>query len=137
MTRNHTDWDMRKKPRLGWRIMRIIGMVIGGVLLAALLAFVLGFVVQWLWNWLMPGIFGLKQISYWQAFGLLFLAKLLFGGLGHHGSPHPGKSFHRHHDRRKDYERIWREKGDAAADDLISRAERERSGERETEGDRQ
>lgn len=37
-------------------------------------------VVQCLWNWLLPDIFGLKEITYWQAFGLFVLAKLLFGG---------------------------------------------------------
>src|SRR5882724_1147528 len=36
--------------------------------------------VQHLWNWLMPAIFGLHMISYWQAFGLLGLSWLLFGG---------------------------------------------------------
>ena len=37
--------------------------------------FALGFVVMSLWNWLMPEIFGMKNISYAQAFGLLILAK--------------------------------------------------------------
>jgi len=41
----------------------------------------LGFVVMGLWNWLMPSLFGLKLISYWQAMGLLILSKILFGGL--------------------------------------------------------
>ncbi len=39
-----------------------------------------GFVVMWLWNWLMPALFGLKTIGYWQALGLFVLAKILFGG---------------------------------------------------------
>jgi hypothetical protein len=43
--------------------------------------FALGYVVMYLWNWLMPAIFGLKMISYCEAFGLFILAKLLFGGL--------------------------------------------------------
>ena len=33
-----------------------------------------------LWNWLMPAIFGLHVITYWQALGLLGLSWLLFGG---------------------------------------------------------
>ncbi len=33
-----------------------------------------------LWNALIPGIFGLKLIGYWQALGLLVLARILFGG---------------------------------------------------------
>jgi hypothetical protein len=35
-----------------------------------------------LWNWLMPAIFGLACISFWQALGLLALARMLFGGMG-------------------------------------------------------
>ncbi|KKX48300.1 hypothetical protein L950_0221860 [Sphingobacterium sp. IITKGP-BTPF85] len=44
-----------------------------GITLALL--FVWG--VQLLWNVLMPEIFGLKIISFWQAFGLLLLSKIL------------------------------------------------------------
>lgn len=31
-----------------------------------------------LWNWLMPTIFGLTTITYWQGFGLWILCDLLF-----------------------------------------------------------
>jgi hypothetical protein len=41
-------------------------------------------IVMLLWNWLVPVIFGLKTIDFWQALGLLVLAKILFGGLGFH-----------------------------------------------------
>ncbi len=41
---------------------------------------VFGFVVMGLWNWLMPAIFGLKPIGYWQAWGLIILGRVLFGG---------------------------------------------------------
>ena len=43
-------------------------------------AFLLGYVVMSLWNWLMPELFGLSMITYWKAFGILILAKILFGG---------------------------------------------------------
>jgi len=59
--------------------LKIAGMVIGGILLAGLLAFLFGWVVMLLWNWLMPSIFGLGTITYWQGFGIFFLAKILFG----------------------------------------------------------
>ena len=39
-----------------------------------------GKAVHELWNWLMPGIFGLPAITFWQAVGLLALSWLLFGG---------------------------------------------------------
>ncbi|TSC96434.1 MAG: hypothetical protein Athens101426_354 [Parcubacteria group bacterium Athens1014_26] len=31
-----------------------------------------------LWNWLMPEIFALKAITFWQAWGLVFLSGILF-----------------------------------------------------------
>ena len=33
----------------------------------------------WLWNITMPEVFGLKEITFWQAFRLLLLAGFLFG----------------------------------------------------------
>ena len=37
-----------------------------------------------LWNALMPIIFRLPMINYWQAVGLLILGRLFFGGGRHH-----------------------------------------------------
>lgn len=31
-----------------------------------------------LWNWLMPELFGLKVVTFWQALGLNLLAGILF-----------------------------------------------------------
>lgn len=45
-----------------------------------------GEVVRQLWNWLLPTLFGWKQITFWQALGLLALCRILFGGFGLHGS---------------------------------------------------
>ena len=42
---------------------------------------VFSFLVMGLWNWLMPVVFGLHAISFWQALGILVLSKILFGGL--------------------------------------------------------
>ncbi|MBK6526662.1 MAG: hypothetical protein IPG07_14625 [Crocinitomicaceae bacterium] len=39
-------------------------------------------VVMLLWNWLMPTLFGLTIITFWQALGILILSKILFGGHG-------------------------------------------------------
>lgn len=55
-----------------------IPLIIGGIILFVGLAFLFGFVVMWLWNWLMPDIFGLPEITYWQAWGLLVLSHILF-----------------------------------------------------------
>ncbi len=61
--------------------------ILGGILLAVGFAFLFGFFVMLLWNWLMPAIFGLGTISYWQAWGLVLLAHILFK-TGHHGPNH-------------------------------------------------
>lgn len=47
-----------------------------------------------LWNALLPAIFGVTIINYWQALGLLVLGRLLFGGFGKGGGWH---HFRRHH----------------------------------------
>ena len=47
-----------------------------------LMLFGVGALVMVLWNWLMPDLFELKRITYWQAVGLLLLCRILFGGFG-------------------------------------------------------
>lgn len=46
----------------------------------AALALLLGWAVQWLWNAILPQVAPVKELSYWQAVGLLVLSKILFGG---------------------------------------------------------
>lgn len=52
----------------------IVGMVLFG--------FIGGELVLHLWNWLTPSLFGWRQITFWQAVGLLTLCRILFGGVG-------------------------------------------------------
>ena len=54
--------------------------VVKFIVLAILLIPLFGFIVMLLWNWLMPTLFGLPQIGFWQAWGLFLLSKILFGG---------------------------------------------------------
>jgi hypothetical protein len=42
----------------------------------------MGLAVSGLWNLLMPAIFGLPAINFWQALGLFLLGRLLFGRFG-------------------------------------------------------
>ena len=65
---------MRRK----WVCMIPLGIV--GVLLFIAVG---GESVRLLWNWLLPPLFGWRQISFWQALGLLALCRILFGGFGH------------------------------------------------------
>jgi hypothetical protein len=77
-------------PR-AWGVMRIIGMVLGGLALAVIFGFAFGYFVKLLWNWLMPSLFGFKLITFWQAFGIVILGKLIFGSShasGRHGHDH-------------------------------------------------
>ncbi len=60
----------------GHKFFRVLKFVAIGIV--AFTAF--GFVVTLLWNYLMPGLFGLRLITFWQAVGLMLLGRLLFGG---------------------------------------------------------
>lgn len=53
------------------KIFAVIGLVVVAAVLMAL-------PTMWLWNWLMPTIFGLIKIGFWQALGLNLLAGILF-----------------------------------------------------------
>lgn len=55
------------------------------MVLIAIAATGFGFLIEFLWNCLMPAIFGMKTISFFQALGLLLLSKILFGGFHRHG----------------------------------------------------
>jgi len=61
------------RGRRFFHILRVLAIVI--------VAFtVFGFVVSGLWNYLMPGLFGLRTITFWQAVGLIVLGRLILGG---------------------------------------------------------
>jgi hypothetical protein len=48
-----------------------------------------------LWNWLVPMLFHGPMLGYWEALGLLVLARLLVGGVRHgHGRGRWGHSWH-------------------------------------------
>jgi hypothetical protein len=52
-------------------VLTVIGLLI-------LVVMLLGLPLQLLWNWLMPSIFGLKYITFWEAVGLNTIASILF-----------------------------------------------------------
>jgi hypothetical protein len=66
--------------RRSWRVhgLRIAAFGVLGIAVA-------GGVTMTLWNSLMPPIFGLPGLSFWQALGLLLLGRLFFGGFGGRG----------------------------------------------------
>jgi len=60
--------------------------ILGIVLLIA----IGGYIVQQLWNWLLPALFAWRQITFWQAIGMLALCRILFGGWGGRGGYRSG-----------------------------------------------
>lgn len=42
------------------------------------MAFLLAWPLMALWNWVMPGVFSLPTVTYWQAFGMRLLVAILF-----------------------------------------------------------
>ncbi len=67
----------KENESISSKILKVTGIVIGGLAMATLMGFVFGLLVMWLWNWLMPELFGLKVISFWQAWGLVVLSHIL------------------------------------------------------------
>jgi len=51
---------------------------IGAVTVALAVILILAWPVMLLWNELMPTIFGLIEIDFWQSLGLLILSNMLF-----------------------------------------------------------
>lgn len=52
------------------------------LLFAASILFLVTALLQWLWNMTMPQVFNLKEITFWEAFRLIIIAGILFGGPG-------------------------------------------------------
>lgn len=50
--------------------------------MAAAFIFIIGELVMSLWNWIAAGILGLPAVTFWQAWGLLILCRILFGSMG-------------------------------------------------------
>ena len=70
------------------RLTRLMIMVPLAILGMVIFAWIGGEVVMHLWNWLAPTLFGFRQVSFWQALGLLALCRILFGGFGMGGGGH-------------------------------------------------
>jgi hypothetical protein len=52
----------------------------GGMILFFVVLFLFILVTQFIYNLVMPDVFGLNSITFWQTLGLLVLAHLFFGG---------------------------------------------------------
>lgn len=116
---------MRKRSPI-----EIVGIVIFGAIVITGLAILFGFVIMWLWNWLMPEIFGLPTLTFWQSAGLFILLKILLGGIGgdHSSDKSSEKSHHKcKSDSKRDfskwkyYDQFWEEEGDLLYQQYVQR----------------
>lgn len=102
------------------------------IVLGLAIAFLVGYIVMWLWNWLMPELFGLPEVGYWQAVGILVFAKIIFG-FGSGDRPSKGKERKKQRfanacsPLRKDfsdwkhYDEFWKEEGEQAYEAYLNR----------------
>ena len=130
--------DMEQNKHLERKAEYFVRGLVKGIAIFVFLAvimLVIGYVVMQLWNWLMPEIFGLGTLTYWQAFGLLILAKIIFGfdtGNSRKGGSRKRKksrscrSGGESLDQWKHYDNFWQEEGEAAFKNYISRKENEK-----------
>lgn len=58
--------------------MEVLGKIGGTLLLLVILAIIMGFPTMWLWNWVVPKIFGLVSVGFWDSVGLNLLAGVFF-----------------------------------------------------------
>lgn len=103
---------------------KIVLYTILGIAAAVLLGLLFGNVIRWLWNWLMPNLFGLRTIGFWEGLGLLALARILFGSTGSGNSDNSKhrkrKKRHAHDHGSEDcmdwayYDEWWEEDGQIA-----------------------
>ena len=64
---------------------KLIFMIPIGIAAIIIFIFIGGTAVQLLWNWLLPPLFGWRELTFWQALGMLALCRILFGGVGGRG----------------------------------------------------
>ena len=131
------EYGKHMEKRLEGRVKRGVGMgvkilvaVVAGIAFALLACYVL----MLLWNWLMPYLFGVPLVTFWQAAGILLLAKLIFG-IHSHGKPGGSSRTRRGNrkcadwkfekDRWSHYDAFWKEEGAAAFKNYVTRKEQE------------
>ncbi len=60
-------------------MIQILNDILLVISIVALIIILAGYSVMFLWNWLMPAIFDLPTITFWQSIGLQILFYFLFG----------------------------------------------------------
>lgn len=57
--------------------MKTLIYILGWIALIAVLALIGAYPTKWVWNWVVPDIFNLPLIDFWQALGLNILSGIL------------------------------------------------------------
>lgn len=131
-TQDIMEKHMQKKAK---KLIKKIFKVIMFIILGIAIAFLVGYIVMLLWNWLMPYLFGLPEVDYWKALGILLLAKILFGfgGGGDKSHDKKGKSKKKRFfgsnckdwkcdfSDWKHYDEFWKEEGEQAYKNYLER----------------
>tara|TARA_R110002051_G_scaffold180913_2_gene250342 strand:+ start:28137 stop:28550 length:414 start_codon:yes stop_codon:yes gene_type:complete len=104
------------------------------ILLGLVIAFLVGYIVMRLWNWLMPDIFGLPELDYWKAVGILLLSKIIFGFGGgdgpnktknkkqkKHSKFNPCRPNRNDFSQWKHYDEFWKDEGQQAYKDYVAK----------------
>ncbi len=112
--------------------LEIVAIVIFGGAAIVGLAILFGFIIMWLWNWLMPLVFGLPTLTYWQAVGLFILLKILIGGCGMRGSSGSSNKDCKTDNKKtksdfskwSHYNKFWEEEGNTLYKNYVSRLEK-------------
>ena len=124
-------WSEVPKP------LQIIVYTVLGIIAAIGFGLLFGWIVVWLWNWLMPAIFGLPTITFWQGVGLFILGKILFGGFSSHSDSSKSKKncgkydskdwasekFQRKMERWEHYDEWWKTEGKEAFEGYADKAD--------------
>ena len=85
-----------------------VGVVIAILVVAGGFISLMGFLAMSLWNAVMPSVFGVGTITYWQTWGLLLLSAILLKGFGKKKSKDdsPGRRRRHHGGTRHDREDV-------------------------------
>ncbi len=106
--------------------------ILAGLIFAIVFAFLFGIFMMLLWNWLMPTIFSLPELSYFEAVGVIVLSRLIFGSFGphSHNEHSPRKSMNRQRDERwtdrwKYYHDFWNSEGEKSFNEYVQKRKNE------------
>lgn len=58
-----------------------IGTFFAVALIIVFVSLIIALLIKWIWNGIMPDIFGLPEITFWNAYGLCLLLHLLLRGV--------------------------------------------------------